>query len=531
MRWNILILVVVAVFSLYLSVPKASLFFVDSGRYADSARNLLETGKLLSKFTYATSLPLYPNGWPFNVPPVHTFSIALAFLFFGVHDYTVILVSSFWFIIGVIFTYLIAQRLFNTKVALLSGFVYVFTPQLLAYARDGATEPLFIAELLMMTYFILLKRRGSLLLAGVVAGFAFFTKLQFGILVVPFLIWVWLLYGRRLLSVGSFFLPLLLMVVANKMGFLFSGYRPEALPVYLTFQQSSLYPGDDLPRSGLSSSVNASFFLSNLAVLVSKIFYNLYNFFKIIILDDHLLPSFIVPISTVLYFLSYINLWIKERDEVRLFRLLVLVLISISLGLSAVTSPSIRYIHPLLPFVIILGVSFLVEICTKFDLTRKQSLWIYVSVVTLFWVLPFLGSVILDRRFDYQHYQMDKPYAQQVLGEQIGWLSAKDDIVITNLDTWGSWYGNRRTILIPPTPEMISEIDGRHKVSKIFLTDYQRLNGDHPLDKGWDSLFDQTKIVPNYVTTHFTLERTATISAEQVYEKQPFTYQVWSRKQ
>jgi len=74
-----------------------------------------------------------------------------------------------------------------------------------------------------------------------------------------------------------------------------------------------------------------------------------------------------------------------------------------------------------------------------------------------------------------------------------------DDIIVTNLDTWGSWYGERKTIWFPLKPEMILPVE--ENIDYIYLTSYKIDDDNYYMGVEWREIFEnpeKQKILPNY---------------------------------
>src|SRR3990172_10343056 len=104
------------------------LTFSDAAKFADIARTFLATGKYGQSFTFWASNPAYPfsSVW---TPPVMPFSILAFFRLFGVNDLAVVATSLFYLMLTLIFTFLLAKKIFKTStIAVLSvlaiGFNY-----------------------------------------------------------------------------------------------------------------------------------------------------------------------------------------------------------------------------------------------------------------------------------------------------------------------------------------------------------------------------------------------------------------------
>lgn len=523
-----LIIVGVAVLNLFTRSMPGALYFVDAGRFAEIARNLSENGQFLADFAFPKLYVTADKEWLINIPPLHANIIALLFRLFGTSDRMVIFLSNFFFLASVPLLFLIAKKIFNFRVAFFSGLFYLFSFPLLNNAKDGAAEPLFIFELLLISLFILVNKKWSFCLAGIICALAIFTKLQSYLFVPIFVGWILLAYRKDTGKILYFFLGMGLPLLLHKFGLLFGYYRIE-VPTYLSFQQTSMFPGDDLARSDKVSNIDTSFLLRNLGVFLSKFFYNMYNFYKSIFSFDSLLPQFANPVVVVAYLLSLLGFLRKESREVRIFRGVVLVMFLGSLGLAAATSPHIRYIHYVLPFVIILGVDFMERVFQQLN-PRRETAGLLL-VLTAFFILPFLGITILDARFRSRVHNLNQPYAQKVLGEVLGDLTNKDAVVVTNLDTWGSWYGNRKTILIPLNLGDFSILDRHVGIGAVFLTDYQRNNENHPLEGEWGMMFDTPEKIDNsHFIENFSLIREGSIPALEVYENNTYTYKLWIKK-
>lgn len=505
------------------------IYFVDAARYADVARNLVTEGKLAGNFAYFSE-NLMKDDWLVHGPPVNYYINALFFKFFGINDSSIIFTSSLFFVLSSVLVYLIGLKIFNSKTAILSAIFYILNLQLLGYARDGASEPLFIFQILLAALFIVIGKRWSLVIAGIVLAIALFTKLQAGIVIVGFLLWVLLLFRKDFIKVGGFIVPLIVVILFNKLGILFPQHS-VGLPNYLLFQQTKLFPGDDLPRSGKTNLINLEFIFANSKTLMSKLFYNSYNFFKIIFSSDNLLPPLTAPFITMNYLFSNLLLLKDEKKEQRYFRIITLFLLFISMVTFAITSPHIRYFHIFLPFMIIIFSDFIINILEKFNLSNKKINAVLFLIVIAFGLLPFLGSYILDSRFRRSAYNTNKPYAHKVLGEKVGLNSGKNDLVVTNLDTWGSWYGKRKTVLIPVNLSDLEKLDKAKRVDIIFLTDFQKDNEDHPLNNEWEKMFvGSNEVSSKYILDNFVNTKSGKVSSSEVYENREFSYKIWTRR-
>ena len=71
--------------------------------------------------------------------------------------------------------------------------------------------------------------------------------------------------------------------------------------------------------------------------------------------------------------------------------------------------------------------------------------------------------------------------------------------VLTNLDTWGSWYGKRHTVWFPVDPEAIKTRS--EAVNVIYLTSYRMDDENYYMGEKWREIFnnpENQKILPEY---------------------------------
>ncbi len=523
-----LVIIGLCIFFILLRTANLQLYFVDAGRYSDVSRNVLNFNRYTTDFAFFPKNAPNKIGWNVNLPPMHIYFISLFFYLLGTKDLSVILESGLFYILTAPLIYLLGKEIFSKRVGLFSALIFLFSPQILDYAKDGASEPLFIAELVLFVYLIVKNKNWSFCLAGIVLGAIMFTKLQSEVLFIPFILWAFIQTDRPLNRV-YFSFGVLVIFILYKFGLLFGFYK-FSIPTYLAFQQTNKFPGDSLERSHDISSFNLLFLIDHLKDFLVKIIYNIYNFYKEIFISPGTLPKRASPLISIGYTFSNIYLLIKEKSKTRVFRIAI-GFIFILLLLSSATSPENRYILPVLPFMIILTVDLIFLIINHLEISPVIQNYLLLVLVLLYFILPFIGSSFIDTRFTSRIYNLREPYAQSLLGLKIGKITPSSSITVTNLDTWGSWYGDRKTVLIPQNFQTFQLLNKKIKINYIFLTDYQKDNQDHPLSGDWGLLFDHPgKIKNQFILEKFKLVKVATISANLDYENKPFTYKLWERK-
>lgn len=503
--------------------------FVDAARYADIGRNIFLNQGYISKFTFPTQILPDENGWTVNLPPVYPLLIAGSISVNGINDYSIIYLTIIFSLGSIILTYLIAKHLFGGKTAFVSALLVLFAPQLLNYAKDGGAESLFIFEILLIIHLILLGKRWSILFAGLVAGLMLFTKLQALAVLPVLLIWLVVLHKERLKNVIFFLICPVIMISLNSANILWGFYKYD-FPVYLFLQQTSVFPADNLPRTGLTKSLGVGFLFEHLLPIFSKLFYNIYNFYKAIFGITNSLPVLTSGLVVTTYFISLGLIFVKaDKTNTKLFRVMSLLLLISLIVMASVTSPHMRYIHPVIPILCILAADFLVK-TTEYFFSGKRSQKIFLTSIVLFFaVLPVVSDLVIDQRFRNVSYNQKRPYAHKVLGQVLSDRFEKGDIIVTNLDSWGGWYGDKKNYLIPLDFDQLDKLDQHSRIQAIYLTDFQIDNPDHPLSGDWDKLFN-SNAGNDFITDNFVLTEDVVISADQVYERQSYRYKIWIRK-
>lgn len=462
------------------------LSFSDAAKYADIARNILMGNGFTSDFTFFNLQALNINSslsvasW---VSPVYPYLIALSFMLFGISDLSVILVSSTFFVLAVVMTYLLGKKVGGKLVGILSALAVAFNLNLIDYATSGASETLITFEIILAFYLLSLKKRLMNVLALVTTLLIYFTRPQAIVYILP-LAFYYLILNYKIKKALTVFFGL--AIVGPIVFVLFFKQGVQAL-----FAIAQNLPGQSASDSLRGATTQLSF-----GILIKKVFYNLYNFYK-------LLPQILSPYLLTLF---TIGLLVKEKSrkvwlmKISIVLLLVLVLIS-----AALTVPFFRYIHPIVPLVYIFAVEVLIWIVEKLSIDlrfRIYELKIYITkdkfviLLSLIFILIFvvgqtLGVIFLDSRFKKKDKNMGKPPIYVVLSRKLKEITRPDDVIVTNLDTWGTWYGERKTIWFPLRPEqLIDPQTGKIPFNAIYLTSYKMDDPNNYMGDDWRQIFN-----------------------------------------
>lgn len=436
------------------------LSFSDASKYADIARNLVINNSFDSSF----------NFWGYKmtdwIQPVIPYSIAVFYKMFGINDFAVIATSFFYFVLSLLFVFLLTQKIYKDKLtSILSTVAVGFNYNLINYATSGASESPFIFEILAGTYFLSLKKWWGNVLGVIFMILMYFTRPQA-------IIYIFGLILYYFMSNYSFKKGLIYSFATFVFGtFLYALFSKQGL-IAVT---------QNLPGMAVSDSLRGSTVDFNLIFIIKKVFYNLYNFYKALpeIVNPYLFALFIIGVA-------------KKQSA---FNISVLFMTLLTFLVTALTIPFYRYIHPVVPLIYIVGVGTLVEIFKD----HKFKNIISIFLILFFAVGQTLGIVLLDSRFERKMTNADKAPIYVLQSRILKDVTGKDDVIVTNLDTWGSWYGERKTIWFPLEPSMILPV--KENIDYIYLTSYKKDDENYYMGKEWREIFENPEkqtTLPDY---------------------------------
>lgn len=465
------------------------LTFSDATKFADVARNLVHGLGFGSSFTFWQDnvFQIIRNTvfTDLRIPPVMPLSIALFFKIFGISDFAVIATSFFYFLITLVFIYLLAKTLFkNNLAAALSTTAVAFNYDLIDYATKGASESPFIFEIVAAAYFITLKKRWATASAVLILILMYFTRLQAFIYIGGLLLYYLLLnLSAKKATIYFVILSILALLFDRIIIRSFAGkyFLHSIIGSGITvINQFSLGNG----TSDTLRSTGATMTLS-LIEIAKSLFYNLYNFYK-------LLPQILNPYLFVLFAIGIFR-WGKNKIQDS-FKIASLFMIVVTLVVTAVSIPLFRYIHPVIPLVYIIAVGTLVWIIENI-FTKSRLVALFSTVLVLFFAVgQTLGIFLLDSRFVNNTHNVGKPPVYVQLSYLLRDNTNNNQVVMTNLDTWGSWYGERKTVWFPLEPkQIIDPATGTIPFDSIYLTSYLIDDSNYYLGADWREIFNNPK--------------------------------------
>ena len=274
------------------------LTFSDAAKVADIARSLFQGNGFVSRFSfYSPGLVndriegFFPSA---NIPKLHPYILSLFFRIFGINDTAVIGVSMLFFILTVGLGWFLAKRLFGKTTAIVYLIALLFSQQLITYGMDGATEIIFIFEILLATYLLTFKSRLSQILFFISLLLMYLTRPQAIIVIIPFIV-LFLLRKFSLKQTLVICLSTLLLIISLDIIVIKKIFEKSFLyPILVRALQAARYYYPEGPSSDALRGGNI-LALSN-SELFKKVLYNLYNFYKLLpnIMSSVLAPFYVI---------------------------------------------------------------------------------------------------------------------------------------------------------------------------------------------------------------------------------------------
>lgn len=505
----------------YTYTPR-ELTFSDGAHFAVIARQIIRHQQFYTQFSFFNHSALQRSAanlpFPASILPLTPLTIAVSFVLFGISDVGAILPSMFFFAMTGLLIFILARRYSGPVSAWISVLIFFTSLPFLDYATSAASESLFTFLVLLSFYFFTAKYRYSVPCFLVSLFLTFLTRQHAFIYALGF--WVVFMiinrHHRRLLTytlLSPIILLLLWWVLFRTQGT--ENYLVRLLPLnqlYVILVNTPLIPANTSLRLG--ESIFSLSIIANLSIVASKLFYNSYNLLKLL---PNIYPPFLIPFAVTSIFLPRVD---------RKLKLFLLSSFTINLIIVALSVPSYRYLHPLLPFVILSGISAFTHLTQKIKLAPALA-------SGLFLLIP-LFSLLIDTRFVRQTHNSQKPSAVKILAQHLAALTPPDSVTITNLDVWGSWFGDRTTIWFPLEPSQIASVAANidhNPIDYIYLVSYKANDENYHVGLSWSSLLQKpATISDDYLRNNYDLLRQFDISAADNYQNQIVTATLLKRK-
>ncbi|OGC91927.1 hypothetical protein A3D85_01115 [Candidatus Amesbacteria bacterium RIFCSPHIGHO2_02_FULL_47_9] len=486
------------------------LTFSDSAKFADAARSFL-SGQGLSvhhSFFDVTLLRNYFHGsvWPGGSSPLISFILSLFFRFLPQTDLTIAIAGMFLFVLSSALVYFIALKLHSHLTAIVAILFFLLNPYLIQYAVNASSEILFILIILIFE-FVFLYAPGKLKTLSVIPlVLLFLTRQQAPVFLAAAALSIFIISNKLIRSI-LIISTIVLMAVFVPLAF----ERPYSPASPIKILGSFFISPQNSPGQYIRG---LSYDPLSFSQFGSKMFYNLYNFVK-----D---PARIIHPVVLGIFL--ISLGLKHsRKELVFHNFLTIFSLTFFILAASATLPNARYVHLILPLVIISSSLGLSEFVSKIKL-RFASVIAVIAVV----IIPTLGFYTLDARFRSIQYNTSQPPVYRIIPSIMAQNISKDKLIITNLDAWAAWYEGLTTMWFPLSPGMLTGY--QEKIDYIVITNYKESDADFSLGPWKDVVYSPGNITDEFLAQNFRVLTTFIISPDQVYENQSFRGTILIRK-
>ncbi len=480
-----------------------NLTFSDSAKFYEAAKNLLAGNCLTNHHSFFSSSALasYQPGqsWPANFLPLNSLLMAGVFKYFPINDLTIAMTGYLFFAICLGLTFLIAKRLHSARAGILAALLFSSSLFFLEYAQNASSEIFFTTQILLFVYLSLQKNKIRWLSIFPLA-LMFLTRQQAILFLLALPIYFVLFHLKswqtRLVSV---FLAVIIffglyLVAKRDVSSIYSPLKP----FYSAQTTAGVNQGLYLRGQEYSQTVTTP------KNILSKVFYNVYNFAKN--------PERLAPTS--IFFLFLFSFFTVRHRQFTYFTATVLT--TFILGASA-SLPNARYVHPVIPLVITSASLTLIQVLEKFSPRHINSKLLFIII---FLTLPTAGYFTLDARFRQRQFNIGKSPAYRQISRLMADNLPKGRLIITNLDAWAAWYEGLTTMWFPLSPNQLNGYQDKAKY--IVITNYLENDGDFALGEWKEIVYSPDQIHNKFLKDNYKVLKTFTILPDQIYENKSY---------
>lgn len=374
---------------------------------------------------------------------------------FGITDRTVILTSLIFFLAILPVIYLITKEIFNKNVAIISVLIFAFNLSSIKWASYGSPEYIFFFLFLLSIYFLIKK---NIILAGVVFGLAQLARQYTCFYLLPFLIYIYLIYENKLINILkfciTFFIITSISLIHNYVNT--SNVFIPQIGNYLAFF-TPVYPGHTALR--ITEIINPiEFILSSYPQILSKIKLSIYNFIEFfpLLSNPYLMAFFIVSI-----FFHYED---KKENNFRLFTYLLIIFALFFHSIT--TSYRDRYFFHLLPLIIIIAANLL---CIIIDNLKNKFVRV-TSIILIIFLLIFPLINDLHNIYHKKDSLTNEVEFRNKIKELILRNTTENDIIISDAPFIVSWYTKRQCFLLPYSIADLENLTNKFNVKGLILS-------------------------------------------------------------
>lgn len=381
--------------------------------------------------------------------------IALFFTLFGISSKTLILTTGVFYLGMLLLVYKLAKNLFNSTVAIISCLIFLFDFTLLKWSIFGSPEIIFYFFFLTAIYTLFARK--NLILCGFFLGICFLSR-PHSILYLPLFLFF---LGNKIKGILKLCIPFILTSIP----FFYINYlyteniSGTPLGNYLAFG-TSLYPGHNSLR--ITEIINPLEFLR---------FHKKEIFFKIINSFSEFLQFF--PYITNIYLMA---IWLTSvisgynLKEKNYFRLFIYFLIMVNLAIHSLTTGyRDRYFYQFLPLIFILTSDFLIYLFKTANLNIKTKIFSGLIFVFLL-VIPYISETYnLSKN---KKELKNKEITYKEIGEFIKNNTEEDEIFVSDIPWFISWYGGRKSFILPLNFKELEKMNKKIEISGILLSSF-----------------------------------------------------------
>jgi 4-amino-4-deoxy-L-arabinose transferase-like glycosyltransferase len=514
-------------------VTSGYLGFSDGAKFAEVAKNIFVGLGYGSKFTFFSPPPLeFVGNRLFSAKGVLVgmpLILSLIYKIFGVSDFSVIFTSGAFYVGLVVMTYLLGKKIYGKEVGIFSAIAIAVNVNFLDYATSGASEVLFTFMILAGFYCIAQKKHKYSVIALLIFIASYFVRPQaFLYIIAGVFYWLFLNYNNR--KAFIFFISVLII------GYLADRILPKLLsnfPYYYSVAGIAGYSATQhLPGESVSDALRQTGTISSSAItILKKYLYDMYNFYR-------LLPQIISPYLAGLFLVGVFRVG-RDKNKI-LFNITTAIVVFLVFSAVALSIPFFRYLHPVIPFIYIVSSATIIWLAgeisekstkrvnrfitkTHIKINSKNYFNAILFSLLLFYVVgQTLGVIFLDSRYKADITNKGKKPIYVVLSEKLKENTKPDDVIVTNLDTWGSWYGDRRTIWFPLKPsQLTADFDEEVQFNAIYLTSYLIDDDNYYMGDEWRQIFYNPEDPESeFIAKNYKLGEIFEIDKEDVYEDQ-----------
>jgi hypothetical protein len=492
------------------------LTFSDSAKFAQSATSLVKGQGLQISHSFFNPelITSFSSGtwFPANFLPLPSWILSFIFRFFPATDTTIAFTGLLFFILSTLLIFSIGKKLHSVKAGLISALLFISSMFFQEYALNFASEIVFIPLILLFIYLMLLPKKLKLM-SLIPLLLMFITRQQASVFLGSFLLAFLAIFITGKANKKKKGLVLLALALSGLLFVIISNFTANSIfspaKVSISFNIAAGSNFGSYIRGG-------EYQVLSLPGLASKIFYNFYNFVKA--------PERLAFPPIFLLFIY--SLFIKsKKKELNYFKLFTAVSFFFFLLAASATLPNARYVHPIIPLIMILAGIGLVKLAESLP-SKLQKLVLVVMV--LFILFPTFKHFTFDARSRTQQFNVDKPIAGKKIAGVMAENIPKGQLTITNLDAWAAWYYDLTTMWFPVEVDMLEGY--QDKVDYIVITNYKEHDGDFALGEWEEVVYKPEDIQNQFLRQNYQILKKFEITPESNYENKQFIGTILKKK-